>query len=71
MTGDELRKIRVAIGWTQEQLGQALTRHKNMIARYERGELTIPELVARAAKTLGRKRPRNKSTSPLDIIQNG
>jgi Helix-turn-helix domain len=71
MTGEELRAIRDHLGWTQEQLGQALTRHKNMIARYERGELDIPELVARAAKSLGRKRPRKKNAIPVDNIHNG
>lgn len=43
MTGDQLRKRRERLGLTQAQLGIALKRPANTIARWERGEVTIPQ----------------------------
>jgi transcriptional regulator with XRE-family HTH domain len=49
MTGDELREIRLALGLSQEGLAGKVGAHRNTVARWERGELSISEPVARLA----------------------
>lgn len=41
MTGEELRKRRERLGLSQAELGVALKRPRNTIARWERGEVNI------------------------------
>jgi transcriptional regulator with XRE-family HTH domain len=45
MTKEEFKRIRTAIGWTQEELGKIIDKRLNTISRYETGELDIPQLV--------------------------
>lgn len=52
MTGAELRTLRAMAGWSQAGLAERLGIHKNTVARYERGELVIPEPVARLTALL-------------------
>jgi len=47
MTPAALRAIRRRLGWTQVELAEALGVASNTVARYERGELGIPEPTAR------------------------
>lgn len=47
MTPAALRAIRRRLGWTQAELAEAIGIASNTVARYERGELGIPEPTAR------------------------
>jgi transcriptional regulator with XRE-family HTH domain len=47
MTGDELREVRLGLGLSQEGLAGKVGAHRNTVARWERGELSISEPVAR------------------------
>ncbi len=51
MSGDELKKIRSRVGWTQAEMAYRLGVAPNTIARWERGEMHIGET---AAKLIGR-----------------
>lgn len=44
MTADELKRSRVALGLTQEELGRELKVAANTVARWERGERKIPPM---------------------------
>lgn len=46
MTGKEIRALRTARGWTQQELGDELGIHQNTVARLERGELPITRRMA-------------------------
>src|SRR5689334_18658683 len=50
MTGAVLRRLRDGLGLSQPGLAARLGVHWNTVARYERGELPIPEPVARLAR---------------------
>lgn len=52
MNGTLLRALRRKLNWTQAQLADALGVAANTVARYERGELKIPEPVARLTNRL-------------------
>lgn len=52
MTGQELREIRQALGWTQARLADHLGVSSNHLAQLERGERTITEQTARYASVL-------------------
>lgn len=52
MDGDELRKRREALSMTQEQLAAALGVASNTVARWERGERSIPPHLSLALKTV-------------------
>jgi transcriptional regulator with XRE-family HTH domain len=56
MTGDELRKVREALGMTQEQLAIALGVAPNTVARWERSERAIPPYLSLALQTVERER---------------
>ena len=56
MTGDELRGARSRLRKTQEELAALVGVHWNTIARYERGEIKIPEPLSLLI-TLLSKRP--------------
>ena len=45
MTGKELRRLRTQAGLTQRTLAQALDMTTNYIARLERGEVAVREVV--------------------------
>jgi len=62
MTGKELRRARLRLKLTQEQLGAALELHKNTVARMERGELPVVKTTELAVKYLAvvSKKQRNK-----------
>jgi transcriptional regulator with XRE-family HTH domain len=47
MTGDELRRLRQVKGWTQRVMAAHLGVAPNTVARWERGELPIPEWIDR------------------------
>ena len=46
MTPAELLAARERLCMTQKELAEAIGRHVNTVARYERGELPIPKIVA-------------------------
>lgn len=50
MTGHDLRALRLAIGWTQREMGDELGIHANTVARLERGELPITKRMAQTIK---------------------
>lgn len=52
MTGPELRAIRDRLCMTQAELGAAVYRTANTVARYERDELPIPPEVAALVRQL-------------------
>jgi ribosome-binding protein aMBF1 (putative translation factor) len=52
MAGDEFRAMRLALGWTRAQLADELCRSTEQIARYERGERTIPLKVSAFARLI-------------------
>jgi transcriptional regulator with XRE-family HTH domain len=53
LTGKELRKRRLLLGFTQQQLADRLGMARNTITRYERGFLpTVPRYVALAVAAL-------------------
>lgn len=47
MNGQEVRRIRERLGFTQEQLAREVGVHKNTVARWERDELAIRASTAR------------------------
>lgn len=57
MTKEMFRKHRTRLGLTQAQLAAMIGRHSNTIARYESGELPIPQIVAIALQSIS---PKNK-----------
>jgi len=56
MTGKELSRIRGRLKWTQVQLADAVGVASNTIARWERGEMAIPEPAARLIKVLAKQK---------------
>ena len=54
MTGDELREKRQSLGMTQEQLAAELKVAPNTVARWERGERSIPPYLDLALETIER-----------------
>jgi transcriptional regulator with XRE-family HTH domain len=56
MSGQQLRRLRRQLGWTQAVLAVELGVAANTVARWERGERAIPEPVARLAKRLAGER---------------
>ncbi len=57
MRGEELRRIRDRLKWTQVQLAEAVGVTPNSVARWERNEVPIQEPVARLIKVIaGQKR---------------
>jgi transcriptional regulator with XRE-family HTH domain len=57
MTPGRLKQIRETLGLTQKGLAGAIFRHANTIARYERGDIPIPPIVAQAVEGLLRTGP--------------
>ena len=52
MTGPELRAARDRLCMTQAELGEAIGRAANSVARYERGERVIPAIVEKLVNAL-------------------
>ncbi len=52
MTGREFRNIRLRLGLTQDQIGNKLDKERRTIGRWERGDVTIPKVVALAMQYL-------------------
>jgi len=52
MTGEELRRARLRLKMTQNELAQTLGVHGNTIARAERGELPVLKTTELAVKYL-------------------
>jgi DNA-binding XRE family transcriptional regulator len=52
MTGEELRRVRLRLKMTQNELAQALEVHWNTIARAERGKLPVLKTTELAVKYL-------------------
>lgn len=62
MTGDELRIKREELGMTQEQLAVVLGVASNTVARWERGERSIPPYLTLALQTVERERGKKKDS---------
>jgi transcriptional regulator with XRE-family HTH domain len=61
MAPDELRRVRERLGWTQADLADALGVHRVTVAKWEAGDRSIPEPVARlAARILKEERQKKK-----------
>jgi transcriptional regulator with XRE-family HTH domain len=60
MTGPRLRQLRRQLGLTQVALARAIGMTSTSVARYERGEVPIPEPVARLVTLLAQQAPRPK-----------
>lgn len=60
MTGDELRIKREELGMTQGQLAIALGVASNTVARWERGERSIPPYLPLALQTVEREHGKKK-----------
>lgn len=54
MTGEELRRIRKRLGLTQVALAERLGVAPNSVARWERDEVPIREVVARLVRLLAK-----------------
>lgn len=52
MTPAELLAARERLCMTQRELAEAIGRHVNTVARYERGELDIPPIVEKLLRAL-------------------
>lgn len=52
MTPDDLRRFRDQRGWSQAELARRLGVHFTTVSRWEAGNRTIPELAAKALRTL-------------------
>ena len=52
MTGEQLKKIRGKLGWTQAQMAAAVGLTRNTIARQERGEVGVQGPLARLVTIL-------------------
>ena len=64
MRGDHLRKIRNRLGLSQSKLGRRLGTHGNTVARWERGEMRIPEPASRLACLLFVRAERERGGDP-------
>jgi transcriptional regulator with XRE-family HTH domain len=62
MTGKELRRLRTQAGLTQRTLAQALGMTTNYIARLERGEVAVREVVRLAVLRVVESLPGHHST---------
>ena len=60
MTGKEFSKIRDRLKWTQVQLAVVVGVASNTVARWERGEMAIPEPAARLIKILAKQKRSKK-----------
>jgi transcriptional regulator with XRE-family HTH domain len=61
MTGEEIRQMRVAMGWSQRQLGEHLGIEQATVSRLENGEWEPSRPVRRLLELL---RASSSSTSP-------
>lgn len=52
MSGQELVRIRLRLGYTQEQLGDAIGKSRETVNRWERGKRPIPESCAKLIRIL-------------------
>jgi len=60
----DVRKLRKAIGWTQEEAGTILGGGHNAFSRYERGELAPPKAVGLLLSLLGKHKELRDEVSP-------
>ncbi len=60
MHGEELRAIRKKLDLHQDELARLLGISTNSVARYERGEVAIPEPTARLVVLLQERKNRKK-----------
>ena len=61
MTETELVALRTRMKLTQVAFAEQLGVHANTLARYERGEISISEPVARLAQFIAGRRPPKKT----------
>ena len=70
MGSDEVRRLRIALGWTQRQLAVELGVTSNTVARWERGTHTMPPPAARCLFLLAAQHgipypPSKRASDPL------
>jgi len=58
MTGTELKEIRKDLGHTQDSLAGVLGTTSTTVARWERGEVTIPNYLGLALKQIQKEMPK-------------
>ena len=58
MTGEEIKALRLRLGLTQTELGEAIGVFWNTVSRWEAGKMEPSTLALRALAELGRKRSR-------------
>ncbi len=64
MRGEELRAIRLALGYGQVRFARLLGKHPVTISNYERGIWPIPETVANLARRLMPSEARQTTEAP-------
>ena len=60
MTGDEVRRVRRALGMTQRTFAEAVGVARNTVARWERDELTVGSTAAILIRLLGERAPKRR-----------
>ena len=58
MNGDQLRKIRKKLDWTQVELAKKVGVTVTTLARWERNEVGISEPISRFIKMIGKQKGR-------------
>jgi len=60
VTGDEVRRVRKALGMTQRTFAEAVGVARNTVARWERDELTVGSTAAILIRLLGERAPKRR-----------
>jgi DNA-binding transcriptional regulator YiaG len=61
MSGDEFRKVRKAMGLSQDELSKIIDVSARGVRRWENGEVAIPKIAELALRYLAEKKPRRET----------
>ena len=61
MSGDEFRKVRRAMGLSQDELSEMIDVSARGVRRWENGEVTIPKIAELALRYLAEKNRRKEN----------